>query len=164
MTLKVGDKLPDATFTTSGNPQEHGACALPKPQSTAAVFGNKLVVVFAVPGAFTPTCHLQHLPGFISKYEAFKAKGVDTVACLATNDVFVLDAWGKAEKAGDKILFLADGSGAFTKAIGMELDLVDKGLGVRCQRFAMVVRDGVVKHIAVGELDVSGAEAVLSHL
>ncbi|KAL2911116.1 peroxiredoxin type-2 [Polyrhizophydium stewartii] len=161
--IQVGDKLPEATFTTSGNPHEAGACALPKPQTTSQVFAGKTVVLFAVPGAFTPTCHLQHLPGFVKHFGDFKAKGVDTVACLATNDIFVLDAWGKHEKAGD-ILFLADGSAEFIKKAGLELDLTARGMGVRSKRFALIAKDGVVTYLGVGELDVSGAEVVLSKL
>ncbi|KAH6569022.1 hypothetical protein BASA50_010414 [Batrachochytrium salamandrivorans] len=164
MPLAVGDKLPECTFMTSGNPQESGACAMPKPLTTTEVFAKKLVVLFAVPGAFTPTCHLQHLPGYVKHYSEFKAKGVDTVACLATNDVFVLDAWGKAENVGEKVMFLADGSGKFVASVDMALDLTAKGMGVRAQRFAMIVRDGVVEYVAVGELDVSGAEAILHKL
>ncbi|KAI8912140.1 Redoxin [Entophlyctis helioformis] len=164
--IAVGSTLPEATFTTSQNQKEEGACAIPTILTTSQVFGGKRVVLFAVPGAFTPSCHVQHLPGFLDEanYAAIKAKGVDTIACLATNDVFVLDAWGKSFKSGDRILFLADGSANFVKAIGLDLDLTAKGMGVRSQRFVMIVKDGVVEHLAVGGVEVSGAEAVLAKL
>ena len=122
--------------------------------------------MFAVPGAFTPTCSAKHLPGFVQA-DAIKAKGVDTVVCLAVNDVFVLGAWGKDQGAGDKVLMLADGSAAFTKALGLELDLVARGLGVRSQRFALIAENGKVTHLAVeppGGFDVSRAEAILEAL
>ncbi len=139
----------------------------PKETSTDDIFKGKKVVLFAVPGAFTPTCSAKHLPGFVQNAEAFKAKGVDTVACLAVNDVFVMGAWGKDQSADGKVDMLADGSAAFTKALGLELDLVARGMGVRSQRFALVAQDGKVTHLAVepaGQFGISSAEDVLKHV
>ena len=124
-------------------------------------------MLFSVPGAFTPTCHAKHLPGFVQHVDKLKAKGVDTVACLAVNDVFVMDAWGKASGVGDKILMLADGNADFTKALGLELDASGFGMGTRGKRFALVAKDGIVKQLNVenaGEFRVSAAEFVLGHL
>ncbi|HEX2841961.1 peroxiredoxin [Hyphomicrobium sp.] len=141
MTIKVGDKLPDAKFAVMG---EGG----PKPVSTRELFDGKTVVLFAVPGAFTPTCSEQHLPGFIGALDALKAKGVSTIACTAVNDVFVLNAWSKARGA-DGITMLADGNADFAKALGLNVDLTPFGLGTRSQRYAMIVEDGVVKYLAI---------------
>jgi peroxiredoxin len=137
MAIKVGDKLPDATFNTMGTEG-------PKPMTTADVFGGKKVVLFAVPGAFTPTCHNTHLPGFIQMAGDMKSKGIDTIACTAVNDIFVLTAWAKQTGADGKILFLADGAADFAKKVGLELDLTARGMGVRSRRYSMVVEDGVV--------------------
>ncbi len=160
MTIKVGDTIPSMKLMT---PTADG----PKEISTDDIFKGKKVVMFAVPGAFTPTCSAKHLPGFVTQADAIKAKGVDTVVCLAVNDVFVLGAWAKDQGAGDKVLMLADGSAAFTKALGLELDLVARGLGVRSQRFALIAENGKVTHLAVeppGGFDVSRAEAILEAL
>jgi len=160
MTIKVGDSIPSTKLMT---PTPDG----PKEISTDEIFKGKKVVLFAVPGAFTPTCSAKHVPGFVQEADALHAKGVDTIACVAVNDVFVMGAWGKDQGVGDKILMLADGSGAFTKALGLELDLVARGLGVRSQRFALIADDGKVTHLAVeapGGFDVSRAEAVLAAL
>ncbi len=140
MSIKVGDRLPEATFVTMS---ENG----PAKRSVAEIFRGKRVVLFAVPGAFTPTCHLKHMPGFIQQAEAFRARGIDTIACVAVNDIHVLTAWGKASGADGKILFLADGNGEFTKAVGMELDGTAFGMGRRSQRYAMLVEDRVVNAI-----------------
>ncbi len=161
MTIKVGDKLPSATLAhmTGEGPAEIG---------TDELFSGKKVVLFALPGAYTPTCSAKHVPGFLANADAIKAKGVDTIACLSVNDAFVMGAWGKDQGVGDKILMLADGSAEFTKAVGLELDLTARGMGVRSHRYAMVVEDGVVKTLDVeenpGGLDVSSAESVLSSL
>ncbi len=159
--IKAGDKLPDATFgvmTADG----------PAQASTAEVFNNKTVAVFAVPGAFTPTCHMTHLPGFLANADALRAKGVDQIACISVNDVFVLDAWAKDTTAGSDIQMLADGSAAFTSAIGMELDLTERGLGIRSKRYAMLVKDGMVESFLIddnpGEASKSSAEALLATL
>jgi peroxiredoxin (alkyl hydroperoxide reductase subunit C) len=160
MTIKVGDTIPSMKLMT---PTADG----PKEISTDEIFKGKKVVMFAVPGAFTPTCSAKHLPGFVTEADAIKAKGVDTIVCLAVNDVFVMGAWAKDQGAGDKILMLADGSAAFTKALGLELDLVGRGLGVRSQRFALVAENGKVTHLAVeppGGFEVSRAEAILEAL
>ncbi len=160
MTIKVGDAIPSMKLM-AGGPDG------PKEVSTSDIFDGKKVVLFAVPGAFTPTCSAKHLPGFVEQYDALAAKGVDTIVCLAVNDAFVMGAWGRDQNVGDKILMLADGSAAFTKALGLELDLVSRGMGVRAQRFAMVVDHGKVTQLAVeqpGGFDVSRAESILAHL
>jgi peroxiredoxin (alkyl hydroperoxide reductase subunit C) len=158
--IKIGDKIP-AMKLMSATPEG------PKELDTGEIFGTGKVVLFAVPGAFTPTCSAKHLPGFTENLAALKAKGVDKIVCLAVNDVFVMGAWAKDQKVGDGIVMLADGSAAFTKALGLELDLTARGLGIRSQRFALIAQDGVVKHLAVeeaGGFDVSRAEAVLEAL
>src|SRR5579864_2902120 len=140
---KVGDKIPSATLRMLG-PEG------PKAITTAEIFPpGKKVVAFALPGAFTPTCSAKHVPGFVAEADKLKAKGVDTIACISVNDAFVMGAWGKDQKVGDKVLMLADGSGDFTKAVGLELDLTDRGLGKRSQRYAMVVDNGAVKALNV---------------
>ena len=160
MTIKVGERVPAATLkqmTKDG----------PANITTDQLFKGKKVVLFSVPGAFTPICHAKHLPGFMRDFAKFKAKGIDTVACLAVNDVFVMSAWAKASNAGEDILMLADGNGDFTKALGLELDASGFGMGIRGKRFAMVVNDGVVSHLNVesaGEFRVSAAEFVLGQL
>ena len=160
MTIKVGDRLPTATLkqmTKDG----------PGNITTDELAKGKTVVLFSVPGAFTPTCHAKHLPGFVAELDRLKAKGVDTVACLAVNDVFVMDAWGKASHVGDKVLMLADGNADFTRSLGLELDASGFGMGTRGKRFALVARDGVVTHLNVesaGEFRVSAAEYVLGQL
>jgi peroxiredoxin (alkyl hydroperoxide reductase subunit C) len=139
----------------------------PKEISTDELFKGKKVILFAVPGAFTPTCSQKHLPGFVQEADALKAKGVDTIACMAVNDAFVMGAWAKDQGVGDKIVMLADGSAMFTKALGLELDLTARGLGIRSQRFALVAENGKVTHLAVeapGGFDVSRAEAILATL
>ena len=161
MTISVGDKMPEATFnvmTAEG----------PGQMTSAELFDGRKVVIFAVPGAFTPTCHMKHLPGFISNADALKAKGVDTIACVSVNDVFVMKAWAEQSGAKDKITFLADGSANFTKAIGMDLDASGYGMGIRSKRYAMLVDNGVVKVIneedAPGKAEISSAEKILKAL
>jgi peroxiredoxin len=139
----------------------------PKKISTAELFAGKTVVLFSVPGAFTPTCDARHLPGYVELAEAIKAKGVDTIACTAVNDVFVMNAWGKHGKVGEQILMLADGNGDYAKALGLELNATGYGMGVRGQRFALIVKDGVATHVNVeapGEFKVSAADYVLAQL
>ena len=160
MTIAKGDRIPDVTLVkaTDGGPE--------KVQS-GDYFAGKKVALFSVPGAFTPTCSAKHLPGFKEHVADFKAKGVDAIACVSVNDAFVMDAWGKDQKVGDKVAMLADGSAKFADALGLGLDLSDKGLGKRSQRYAMVVDDGVVKKLSVeegGKFEVSSAESVLSGL
>lgn len=158
--IKVGDRLPAMKLMT---PTPEG----PREIDTGAVFAGGTVVLFAVPGAFTPTCSARHLPGFLDHYDALRARGADAVVCLAVNDVFVMGAWAASQNGGDRITFLADGSALFTRAIGLELDLTARGLGIRSQRFALIAKDGVVTHLAVepaGGFEVSRAEAILEAL
>ena len=160
MTIKVGDTIPSTTLTMA-TPEG------PKQVSTDEIFKNKRVVLFAVPGAFTPTCSAKHLPGFVQHSDAIRKKGVDTIACVAVNDAFVMNAWAKDQGCGDKIVMLADGSAAFTKALGLELDLTARGMGVRSQRYAMVVDNDKVIRLSVeapGSFEVSRAEAILEGL
>jgi peroxiredoxin len=161
MAIKVGDRIPSASFTVM-------TADGPKPKTTDEIFKGKKVVLFAVPGAFTPTCHKNHLPGFLQNADAIKAKGVSTIAVTGVNDVFVMDAWKKATNAEGKIEFLADGSADFAKAVGLTVDLGPRGLGTRSQRYAMLVDDGVIKALNVedapGKADVSGAENLLKSL
>ena len=159
MTIQVGDKLPEATFMT---PTPDGPQALTSDQ----LFKGKKVALFALPGAFTPTCSARHLPGFKDKAAELKAKGIDTIACLSVNDAFVMGAWAKDQGVGDAIVMLADGNGDFTKKIGLEMDGSKFGMGLRSKRYAMVVDDGVVKSLDIdeGEFRVSSAEYMLEHL
>ncbi|KAG2489380.1 hypothetical protein HYH03_012210 [Edaphochlamys debaryana] len=159
--VAVGQKLPEAKFKYfDGEGQMRDI-------TTEELTKGKKVVLFAVPGAFTPTCSLKHVPGFVEKADEFKTKGVDTIACISVNDAFVMSAWGKDLKASDKVVMLADGNGQFTKALGVELDLVDKGLGVRSRRYSMYVEDGVVKVLHLeegGAFTVSSAEDMLASM
>jgi len=161
MAIQVGGTVPSGTLN-------HMTANGPEQISTDELFKGKKVVVFALPGAFTPTCSAKHVPGFVKHAAELKAKGVDTIACLSVNDAFVMGAWGKDQGVGDKVLMLADGSAAFTKAMGMELDLTAHGMGVRAKRFAMIVDDGKVTFLAEepnpGALEASSAEAVLAAL
>ena len=160
MTISKGDTLPATTFMTM---TENG----PEPVDSTEFFKGKKVALFSVPGAFTPTCSAKHLPGFIEKAGELKAKGIDAIACTAVNDVFVMGAWGKSASADGTVTMLADGSGDFVKALGLSLDLTDKGLGVRGQRFSMIVNDGVVEELNVeqgGNFEVSSAEYMLGQL
>ena len=160
MTIKVGDKIPTVTLHTMG---QDG----PKTVTTDELFKGKKVAFFGLPGAFTPTCSAKHVPGFLENADKFKAKGVNDIVCLAMNDAFVMGAWGKEQSADGKVSMLADGSAAFTKALGLELDLVARGMGVRSQRFALVAQDGKVTHLAIepaGQFGISSAEDVLKHV
>lgn len=161
MTIKVGDKVPAGKFMVM---KAEGPGAL----TTDELFKGKKVVVFSVPGAFTPTCSKQHLPGFVEQADAIRKKGVNTVACLSVNDAFVMDAWGKAGGVGNKVIMLADGNAEYTKALGLELDASGFGMGIRGQRFAMVVNDGKVTALevepAAGGCTVSSASGILGKL
>jgi peroxiredoxin len=160
MAISVGDKMHAGSFSVMG---ESG----PENLSTDALFAGKKVVLVSVPGAFTPTCSKGHLPGYINHADELVAQGVDTIACMAVNDVFVMHAWGKDRGVGDKVVMLADGNGEYTKALGLGLDATGFGMGHRGQRFAIVVNDGVATHVAVeaaGEFNVSKAEAILAQL
>jgi len=160
MTIKAGDKMPSGTLkrmTKEG----------PKDISTDEIFKGKRVVLFSVPGAFTPTCDAKHLPGYVELADQLRAKGVDTLACMAVNDVFVMNAWGKAQSVGDKVLMLADGNGDYARALGLELDAKGYGMGLRGQRFAIVVKDGVASEVYIeqpGQFKVSAAEHILAQL
>ncbi len=160
MTIAAGERMPDGTF---GVMTEAGPGAL----STEELFSGKKVVLVSVPGAFTPTCSMNHLPGFVDQAGSLKSKGVDTIACMAVNDVFVMDAWGKDRGVGDDVAMLADGNGEYARALGLEMDASGFGMGMRGQRFAIVVDDGVATHVAVeapGQFEVSKAEAILAAL
>jgi peroxiredoxin len=160
MAIKAGDRMPAGTFkrmTKEG----------PKDLTTDELFKGKRVVLFSVPGAFTPTCDAKHLPGFVQLADQILAKGVNTIACMAVNDVFVMNAWGKASGVGDKVLMLADGNGDYARALGLELDASKFGMGKRGQRFAIIVKDGAATHVDVeepGQFKVSAAEYVLGQL
>jgi peroxiredoxin len=161
MTIKIGDELPEATLrlvTADG----------PKPVKSSEFFGGRKVVLFGLPGAFTPTCHKNHLPGFLTEEAAFKAKGVDEIALTSVNDHFVLDAWQKATGATGHIAFLADGSGEFAKALGLEFDASAGGLGLRSRRYSMLIENGVVKQLNIeespGKADLSGAAHLLAQI
>ena len=159
MSIQQGDRLPEATLHTMRDGR-------PTAITTSELFSGKKVVVFAVPGAFTPTCSEAHLPGYVVQADAIKAKGIDDIICVAVNDAFVMGAWGKAGNA-DALTMVGDGNGDFTKAIGLEMDGSGFGLGTRSQRYAMVIEDGVVDTLAVetgGQLDVSSAESILKNL
>ena len=160
MTIKAGDKMPSGTLKTM---TKDG----PKDITTDELFKGKKVVLFSVPGAFTPTCDAKHLPGYLQHAAAIRAKGVDTIACMAVNDVFVMNAWGKASGSGDDVLMLADGNGDYSKALGLEMDGRGFGMGLRGQRFAVIVDNGVASHVFVEaprEFKVSAAEYVLGQL
>lgn len=158
--MSVGDRVPEATLTVMSGDG-------PTPQSTRTLFGAGTSVVFGVPGAFTPTCSADHLPGFVERAADFAAAGADRIVCMAVNDVFVMDAWGRSAGVGDRIIMAADGNGEFTRALGLEMDASGFGMGQRSQRFAMIVRDGVIRHLMVeapGEFRVSSADHVLGRL
>ena len=160
MAIKAGDRMPAGVLKTM-TPEG------PKDITTEELFKGRKVVLFSVPGAFTPTCDAKHLPGFVQLADQLRAKGVDAIACVAVNDVFVMNAWGKASGVGDKVLMLSDGNGDYVRALGLELDARGFGMGVRGQRFALLVEDGVVKQVNVeapGQFKVSAAEYVLSQL
>jgi len=160
MSIKVGDKLPEATFMEMTNDG-------PQPRTTADVFGGKTIALFAVPGAYTPTCSARHLPGFIDKAGDMKSKGVDEIVCTSVNDVFVMSAWGKSAGAEQAVRMLADGNGAFASALGLEMDASGFGMGKRSQRYSMLVKDGVVAELNVEqgpEFKVSSADYLLGQL
>ena len=161
MTIAVGDKIPNATVKTR---TDDGPADL----STGDIFAGKTVVLFGVPGAFTPTCSMNHLPGFLTHNDEFREKGVDTIAVVAVNDIFVMGAWEKSTEASGKILFLSDGNGELTKALGLDIDLSVAGLGTRSKRYSMLVEDGVVKKLNLeempGKVEVSGGDTLLGQL
>lgn len=163
--IKAGDTLPDATLFEFFDVEGAGCTLGPNAFKVADLIKGKKIVIFGLPGAFTPTCSAQHVPGYLTQYEALKAKGVDEIWCVSVNDAFVMGAWAKDQKTLGKVRMFGDGSAAWTKALGLELDLVTKGMGVRMQRFSMLVQDGVIKTLNVegpGKFEVSNAETMLA--
>jgi peroxiredoxin len=166
--IKVGDKLPDGKLMESLEFDSQTQCAMPpKEVGVADAAKGKKIAIFGLPGAYTPTCSAKHVPSYLQNLDALKAKGVDEVWCISVNDAFVMGAWSRDQKAGGKIRFMADGSAEYTKKLGLDFDLNARGLGMRCQRFSMIVDDGVVKQLNVeqaGKYEVSGAEKLLEQL
>jgi peroxiredoxin len=167
MAIKVGDRLPEGTLTELIDTERPGCTIGPNNFAVSEQAKGKKIVIFAVPGAFTPTCSAKHMPSFVQNYDALKAKGVDEIWCVAANDAFVMGAWGKDQKAGGKVRMMADGSATYAKALGLDMDLIARGMGVRSQRYSMLVEDGVVKRLNVeapGKFEVSSGEAMLAQL
>ncbi len=167
MTIKVGDTLPAGALSEFIEVEGNGCSVGPNTFQMADVTKGKKVVIFGLPGAFTPTCSAKHVPSYLANYDQLKAKGVDAIYCMAVNDAFVMGAWARDQKSGGKVHMMGDGSADFTKALGLELDLVARGMGVRCQRFSMLVEDGVVKTLnveAAGKFEVSDGETMLKQL
>lgn len=167
MTIKVGDRLPDGQLQEFIEAETEGCSLGPNTFNVADLTRGKRIVIFGLPGAYTPTCSAKHVPSYLQHYDALKAKGIDEIWCLSVNDAFVMGAWGRDQKATGKVRMMADGSATYTKALGLELDRTASGMGIRCQRFSMLVDDGVVKQLnieAPGKYEVSGAETMLSHL
>jgi peroxiredoxin len=166
MTIKVGDRLPDGQLQEYIEVETAGCSIGPNTFNVQDLVKGRKILVFGLPGAYTPTCSAKHVPGYIRHYEALKSKGVDEIWCLSVNDAFVMGAWGRDQGATGKVRMMADGSADYTKKLGLELDLVSRGMGVRCQRFAMLVVDGVVARLHVeapGKFEVSDAETMLAH-
>jgi len=164
MTIKVGDKLPAGTLKEFIEVETEGCSLGPNDVDVAKATAGKTIAVFALPGAFTPTCSAKHVPGYVAQFDALRAAGVDEVWCVSVNDAFVMGAWARDQKTAGKVRMLADGSAAFTNAVGLPLDLVERGMGVRSQRYSMLVVDGVVKALNVeapGKFEVSDAETIL---
>jgi glutaredoxin/glutathione-dependent peroxiredoxin len=167
MAIKVGDRLPDGTLTELIDTERPGCTIGPNNFAVSEQAKGKRVAIFAVPGAFTPTCSAKHVPSYVQNFDKLKAKGVDEIWCIAVNDAFVMGAWGKDQKCGGKVRMMADGSATYTKALGLEMDLTARGMGVRSQRYSILVDDGVVKALNVeqpGKFEVSGAETMLQKL
>jgi peroxiredoxin len=167
MTIKVGDRLPDGQLQEYIEVETAGCSIGPNTFNVADLVRGKKIVIFGLPGAFTPTCSAKHVPGYLQHYDALKEKGVDEIWCLSVNDAFVMGAWGRDQKTTGKVRMMADGSAEYTKKLGLELDLTARGMGVRCQRFSMLVEDGVVKSLnieAPGKFEVSDAETMLKQL
>ncbi|NIA55391.1 peroxiredoxin [Massilia sp. TW-1] len=166
MTIQIGDRLPEGTLQEFIDVETEGCALGPNTFNVSDLVKGKTIAIFGLPGAFTPTCSAQHLPGYIKLADQLKAKGVDEIWCISVNDAFVMGAWGRDQKATGTVRMMADGSAAFTKALGLEFDLVAKGFGVRSQRYSMLVQDGVVKQLNVetGGFDVSSAETLLKQL
>ena len=167
MTIKVGDTLPEATLMEFIEVEGNGCSLGPNAFKVSEVTRGRKIAVFGLPGAFTPTCSAQHVPSYVAKFDALKAKGVDEIWCVAVNDAFVMGAWARDQKAGGKIRFMGDGSADFARKLGLELDLTARGMGVRMQRFSMLVDNGVVRQLnieAPGKFEVSGADTMLGQL
>lgn len=165
--ITVGQTLPDATLYEFIDTETEGCTLGPNAFSVSKLVAGKKIVIFGLPGAYTPTCSAKHVPGYVAEYDALKAKGVDEIWCISVNDAFVMGAWGKDQGVGNKVRMMADGSGEFTKKLGLELDLTARGLGVRSDRYVMIVDNGVVKHLAVegpGKFEVSDAGSALKAL
>lgn len=167
MSIKVGDRVPDGTLTEFIETESEGCSLGPNAFQVADLTRGKTIALFALPGAFTPTCSAKHLPGYVEQATALKAKGVDEIWCVSVNDAFVMGAWGREQKTGGKVRMLADGSALWTKALGLELDLIQRGMGVRSQRYSALIVDGVVKQLNVegpGKFEVSDAATLLSQV
>ena len=166
MTIQIGDRLPEGSLQEFIDVETEGCALGPNTFNVADLVRGKTIAIFGLPGAFTPTCSAQHLPGYIQLADQLKAKGVDEIWCISVNDAFVMGAWGRDQKATGIVRMMADGSAAYTKALGLEFDLVAKGFGVRSKRYSMLVQDGVVKQLNVesGGFDVSSAETLLKQL
>jgi len=167
MPIKVGDPLPDGQLQEFVEVETAGCSIGPNTFKVADLVKGKKIVIFGLPGAFTPTCSAKHVPGYVAQYDALKAKGVDEIWCISVNDAFVMGAWGRDQHSGGKVRMMADGSAEFTKKLGLELDLTARGMGMRSQRYSMLVDNGVVKSVSVeapGKFEVSGAEAMLTKL
>src|SRR3972149_9787884 len=165
--IKVGDRLPETTLSEIIETETAGRPLGPNSFKVSDLVKGKKIAIFGLPGAYTPTCSAKHVPSYLANYDKLKAKGVDEIWCVATNDAFVMGAWGRTQKAAGKVRMLGDGSAEYTRKLGLELDLNARGLGLRMQRFAMIVEDGGVKYIAVeapGKFEVSSAEAILAKL
>ena len=165
--IAVGEKLPNATLYEFFNEEAEGCALGPNAFEVEKIAAGKKIVIFGLPGAFTPTCSAKHVPGYVEHCDAIKAKGVDEIWCVSVNDPFVMGAWGRDQKVGKKVRMLGDGSGEFTKKLGLELDLTARGLGVRSDRYSMIVEDGVVKSLdreAPGKFEVSDAVSILKKL
>ncbi|HEX7156505.1 MAG TPA: peroxiredoxin [Burkholderiaceae bacterium] len=167
MTIKIGDRLPEGQLQEFIEVETAGCSLGPNTFNVADLVKGKKIAVFGLPGAFTPTCSAQHVPSYVKNFDALKGRGVDEIWCLSVNDAFVMGAWGREQKATGKVRMMGDGSADYTKKLGLELDLRARGMGIRCQRFSMLVEDGVVKRLNVeapGKYEVSGAEVMLSQL
>ena len=167
MAIKVGDRLPEGTLTEMIDVETPGCTIGPNSFSVSDLTKGKRVVVFGLPGAFTPTCSAKHVPGYVANHDQLKTKNVDQIWCVAVNDAFVMGAWGRDQKAGGRVRMMADGSAVFTKALGLEMDLTARGMGIRSQRYSMLVEDGVVKKLFVeqpGKFEVSDAESMLKQV
>jgi len=167
MPIKIGDKLPDGALTELVENETPGCTLGPNTFKVADLIKDKHIVIFAVPGAFTPTCSVKHLPGYIANVDKLRAKQVDEIWCVAVNDAFVMGAWGREQKSAGKVRMMADGSATYTKALGLDMDLTARGMGIRSQRYSMLVEDGIVKTLNVeqpGKFEVSDAETMLKQL